>query len=105
MSTNIGNNLEITEIRIWPTRDAQMLRVKAMVSLTFNDVLRVNRCRIIEGAKGLFLSYPAQKRVESDYWDSLFHPVERDTSDAIQAAVLEQYREQVLEQYREQVKE
>lgn len=97
MSTNIGNNLEITEIRIWPVRDAQMLRVKAMVSLTFNDVLRVNGCRIIEGAKGLFLNYPAQKRVESDEWVSLFHPVERSTSNAIQAAVLELYKELVKE--------
>lgn len=97
MSTNIGNNLEITEIRIWPTRDAQMPRLKAMVSLTFNGTLRVNGCRIIEGAKGLFLSYPAQKRVGSDYWDSLFHPVDRDTSNAIQETVLKQYRELVPE--------
>lgn len=97
MSTNIGNNLEITEIRIWPTRDAQMPRLKAMVSLTFNGTLRVNGCRIIEGAKGLFLSYPAEKKAGSDIFVSLFHPVKRDTSNAIQAAVLEQYREQVKE--------
>lgn len=97
MSTNIGNNLEITEIRIWPTRDAQMLRVKAMVSLTFNDVLRVNGCRIIEGAKGLFLNYPAQKKEGSENWISLFHPIERSTSNAIQETVLKQYRELVPE--------
>ncbi len=97
MSTNIGNNLEITEIRIWPTRDAQMLRLKAMVSLTFNGTLRVNGCRIIEGAKGLFLSYPAEKKLGAEDWVSLFHPVDRDTSNAIQETVLKQYRELVPE--------
>lgn len=97
MNTNIGNNLEITEIRIWPVLDPDALRVKAMVSLTFNGVLRVNGCRIIEGAKGLFLSYPAEKKAGSDEWISLFHPVERSTSNAIQAAVLKQYRELVPE--------
>lgn len=97
MSKEIGHNLELTEIRIWPMRDASMPRVKAMVSLTFNGVLSVNGCRIIEGAKGPFLSYPAEKKAGSDIFVSLFHPVERSTSHAIQAAVLERYRELVKE--------
>lgn len=97
MSTNIGNNLEITEIRIWPVRDPDASRIKAMVTIVFNGVLRVNGCRIIEGAKGLFLSYPVEKKAGSEYWISLFHPVERGTSNAIQAAVLERCRELVKE--------
>ena len=97
MSTNIGNNLEITEIRIWPARDPDASRIKAMVTIVFNDVLRVNGCRIIEGAKGLFLCYPTEKKAGSEDWISLFHPVERGTSDAIKAAVLERYRELVKE--------
>ena len=87
----IENGLVLTEIRIWPMRDAQALRVKATVSLTFNDVLRVNGCRIIEGAKGLFLSYPSEKRPGRDEWDSFVHPTERDASNRIQAKVLEDF--------------
>ena len=92
MNIEIGNNLTITEIRVWPIRDAQALRVKAMVTITFDDVLRINGCRIIEGAKGPFLSYPAEKKPGSEYWISYVHPVARDASDKIQDAVIEHWR-------------
>lgn len=93
MSDNIdiGNGLRLTEIRIWPTRDAHVSRIKAMATLTFNDTLRVNQCRIIEGAKGLFLSYPSQQKLGSDDWIPLCFPVSRSASDAIQAAALDAY--------------
>jgi len=92
MSIDIGNGMTITEIRIWPVRDAQALRTKAMASITFNGVLRVNGCRIIEGAKGPFLSYPSEKKPESENWISYAHPVTRDASDKIQDAVIEHWK-------------
>lgn len=93
MSDNIdiGNGLQLTEIRIWPTRDAHVSRVKAMATLTFNDTLRVNQCRIIEGAKGFFLSYPSQQKLGSNDWIPLCFPVNRSVSDAIQTAVIAAY--------------
>lgn len=90
-SIHIGDGLELTEIRIWPVRDADVSRVKAMVSLTFNKTLRVNRCRIIEGCKGLFVSYPAEKKVGGDQWVSHAHPVSRAASEAIEKTVIAQY--------------
>jgi len=91
-SIHIGDGLELTEIRIWPTRDADVSRVKAMVSLTFNRTLRVNGCRIIEGCKGLFVSYPAEKKAGGDQWVSHAHPVSRAASEAIQEAAVRQYK-------------
>lgn len=90
-SIHIGDGLELTEIRIWPVRDADVSRVKAMVSLTFNKTLRVNRCRIIEGCKGLFVSYPAEKKVGGDQWVSHAHPVSRAASEAIEKTVIARY--------------
>lgn len=90
-SIHIGDGLELTEIRIWPVRDADVSRVKAMVSLTFNKTLRVNGCRIIEGCKGLFVSYPAEKKVGGDQWVSHAHPVSRAASEAIEKTVIARY--------------
>lgn len=92
MNNEIENGLTLTEIRIWPTRDADVSRVKAMVKLTFNDTLRMNGCRIIEGAKGLFLSYPSERKPGSEDWIPLCFTVNRRASDEIQEAVLQEYR-------------
>lgn len=92
MSIDIENGLTITEIRVWPVRDAQALRIKAMASITFNNLLCINECRIIEGAKGPFLSYPSAKKPRSEYWISYAHPVTRDASDKIQDAVIEHWK-------------
>ena len=92
MNIKIENRLTITEIRIWPVRDPDASRVKAMASITFNEALRVNGCRLIEGAKGLFLSYPAEKKPGADEWVSFVHPVTRDASDKIQDAVIEHWK-------------
>lgn len=89
---DIGNGLRLTEIRIWPTRDADVSRIKATASLTLNDAFRVNGCRIIEGAKGLFLSYPSEKIPGSENWAILAHAISRETSNKTQDAVLKQYR-------------
>lgn len=88
--------IELTEIRIWPVRDPEASRVKAMASLTFNGALRVNGCRLIEGAKGLFLSFPAEKKQGTDEWVSFFHPVSREAHERIQNAVVGRFHELVV---------
>ena len=92
MNIEIENGLTITEIRVWPIRDPEAQRIKAMATIEFNGVLRVNGCRIIEGAKGPFVSYPAEKKPGSENWISTGHPVTRDASDKIQDAVIEHWK-------------
>lgn len=94
-SATTGETVELTEIRIWPVRDPDASRIKAMASLTFNGVLRVNGCRLIEGAKGMFLSFPAEKKPGTDEWVSFFHPVSREANERIQSAVVERFQELV----------
>lgn len=92
MNIDIENGLILTEISIWPIRDPDASRVKAMASITFNEALRVNGCRLIEGAKGPFLSYPAEKKPGADKWASFVHPVTRSASNKIQDAVIEHWK-------------
>lgn len=91
MSTKISEDLSITEVQIWPVRNPEGSRIKAMVSITFNNTLRVNGLKIIEGAKGLFLSYPSEKKPGSDQWFPMVMVVNRQDNEAIQVAVLKNF--------------
>lgn len=93
--TEIMNGLRLTEVQIWPVRNPEGSRIKAMASITFNDCIRVNGCKIIEGAKGLFLSYPSEKKPGSDQWFPLFHVINRQAGEAIQDAVLKRFNDLV----------
>lgn len=89
---HIENGLTLTEIQIWPVRDAQSSRIKAMVTLTFNDCLRVNGCRLIEGAKGMFVSFPSEKKQGTDEWVSFVHSITRQGSNKIQELTVARYQ-------------
>lgn len=91
----LNDALSLTEVQIWPVRNPQASRVKAMASITFNGALRVTGCKIVEGAKGLFLAYPSEKKPGTDQFFPLFHPVDRTLSDRIQHEVLTRFQAQV----------
>lgn len=87
----MSQKIEVTEVQIWPVRDAESSRLKAMVTLTFCGVLRVSGCRIIEGARGLFVSYPSEKKPGTDQYFPLFHVLDRVENVRIQDEVLKRY--------------
>ena len=85
----------VTEVQIWPVRNPEASRIKAMVSITFNGALRVSNCRIIEGAKGLFVAYPSEKKPGSDQYYPLFMVLSRNDAQAIQDKVLDKFNNQM----------
>jgi stage V sporulation protein G len=83
--------IDLTEVQIWPVRNPEGSRVKAMASITLNGSLRVNGCRIIDGSNGLFLSFPREKKPGTDQYFPIFHAIDRNVGDRIQAQVLARY--------------
>lgn len=51
------NGLEVTETKVFPFKE-DMGHLKALVIVTFNGVLTVRGLRVMEGADGLFVTYP-----------------------------------------------
>lgn len=94
-TSSTETSLELTEIQIWPVRDPDASRIKAMASLTFNGTIRVNGCRLIDGTKGLFVSFPAERKQGTEDWVSFVHPVSREANERIQEKVVGRYRELV----------
>jgi len=88
----LNDDLSLTEVQIWPVRNPDASRIKAMATITFNGCLRVSGCKIIEGSKGLFLSYPSEKKPGTDQYFQLFHAVDRNLNDKIQNEVLTRFQ-------------
>ncbi len=80
--------MEITDIRIRRV-DADS-KMKAVVSVTFDDEFVVHDIKIIEGQNGLFIAMPSRKMGEGDFRD-IAHPLKSETRNRIRDAILEEY--------------
>ena len=58
--------MNITDVRIRKIRDEG--KMKAIVSITFDDEFVVHDIKIIDGHNGLFVASPGKKRVPLSGW-------------------------------------
>ena len=80
--------MEITDIRIRKV-DADS-KMKAVVSVTFDDEFVVHDIKIIEGQNGPFIAMPSRKMSEGDFRD-IAHPLVSETRNKIRDAIFEEY--------------
>ena len=64
--------MNITDVRIRKINDES--KMKAVVSITFDDEFVVHDIKIIEGQNGLFIAMPSRKMGEGDFRD-IAHPL------------------------------
>src|SRR5881409_3138389 len=83
--------MDITEVRIFPVEEEKL---KAFVSVIFDDCFVVSDIKIIQGANGLFVSMPSKKRKNGTFRD-IAHPLNNETRKKIEDKVLTRYREVV----------
>lgn len=84
--------MNITDVRIRKLDNAT--RMKGSASVTFDDAFVVHDIKIIESANGLFVAMPSKRLPDGNYTD-IAHPINADTRDLIQKAVLDAYEKQV----------
>ncbi|MBS7527258.1 septation regulator SpoVG [Fusibacter paucivorans] len=80
--------MNITDVRIRKLREEG--KMKAVVSLTFDDAFVVHDIKVIEGQNGLFVAMPSRKVGESDYRD-IAHPINQETRTMIQDIIFAEY--------------
>ena len=73
-------------------RTTKKENVKAIASITVDDVIAVRSIRVMNGSKGLFVSFPSQKKKDGTYEDVVF-PVTKEARDEITSAILAKYQE------------
>ena len=81
--------MEITEVRVFPVQEEKL---KAFVSIIFDDCFVVSDIKIIQGNNGMFISMPSKKRKNGTFRD-IAHPLNNETRRMIEDKVLEKYRE------------
>jgi stage V sporulation protein G len=86
--------LQATAVQVYLLKE-QVGKTKAFARVVLNDQLQLTGLRIVDGANGLFVSYPNDPGYKGEDYRSLFYPVTRELRDHIEQLVLESYQAQV----------
>ena len=86
--------MQITDIKVRKINAEG--RMKAVVSVTFDDCFVVHDIKVIEGQEKLFIAMPSRKTPDGEFKD-IAHP--------INAAMREQLQEMILAKYEESLNE
>ena len=91
--------MEVTDVRVFPVEEEKL---KAFVSVIFDDCFVVSDIKIINGNNGLFISMPSKKRKNGTFRD-IAHPLNNETRRMLEEKILTKYTE-VLAQPRDLLK-
>lgn len=80
--------MNVTDVRVRKIlTDGKM---KAIVSVTLNDMFVIHDVKVVEGQKGLFVAMPSRKTPDGEFRD-IAHPINSSAREIIQSAVLDAY--------------
>ncbi|WP_353094436.1 septation regulator SpoVG [Tissierella praeacuta] len=84
--------MKITDVRL--RKISEEGKMKAIVSVTFDEEFVVHDIKIIEGQNGLFVAMPSRRMADGEFRD-IAHPINAETRQKIQDAIFREY-EKVL---------
>ena len=85
--------MNITDVHVRKiNRDGKM---KAVASVTLDNVFVVHDIKVIDGAKGLFIAMPSKKSVDGEFRD-IAHPINSETREMLQNIVLDAYEKIIV---------
>lgn len=82
--------MHITDIRI--RRVSADGKLKAYVTVTFDDCFVVHNVKVIEGKNGAFIAMPSRKTKTGEYKD-VAHPINSEFRNSLQERILEAYEQ------------
>lgn len=99
--------MQITDVRV--RKIAAEGKMKAIVSVTFDNEFVVHDIKVIEGQNGLFIAMPSRKTPDGEFKD-IAHPINTQTREKIQKSILDEYEkvkneEPVFEEPKVELKE
>ena len=89
------NAMQVTDVRV--RRIAKEGKMKAVVSITIDQVFVVHDIKVIEGEKGLFIAMPSKKSADGEYRD-IAHPINTETRAMLESIILEEYEKSALQE-------
>jgi len=86
--------MKITDIRI--RRVGADGKLKAYVTVTFDDCFVVHNIKVIEGKNGAFIAMPSRKTKTGEYKD-VAHPINSEFRSKLQSNILIAYEKEPIE--------
>lgn len=87
--------MKITDIRVRKTSTEGKMR--AVVSVTFDDAFVVHDIKIIDGNEKMFVAMPSRKTPTGEYKD-IVHPITSEMREELQNAIIAKYEEFLKEE-------
>ena len=82
--------MTITDIRV--RKVEREGKLKAVASITIDDVFVVHDIKIIDGAKGLFIAMPSKQTADGSFRD-VAHPIDTAEREKMQSMILQKFEE------------
>jgi len=83
--------MEITEVKVFPVNEDKL---KAYVTVIFDNCFVVRDLKIISGNTGLFVAMPSKKRKDGTFRD-IAHPLNSEMRSELEKKVLSVYEEEL----------
>ncbi|MAE74876.1 MAG: septation protein SpoVG [Bdellovibrionaceae bacterium] len=83
--------MKITEVKVFPVNEE---RLKAYVTITFEDCFVVRDLKVIKGNNGIFVAMPSKKRKDGQFKD-IAHPLNQEMREYIEKSVFDAYQAEV----------
>ena len=80
--------MKVTDVRVRKINGEGKLR--AIVSITLEDVFVVHDIKIIDGDTGLFIAMPSKKATDGMFRD-IAHPINTETREYLKKTIIEAY--------------
>ena len=84
--------MEITDIKFRHLQEVG--RLKALVSVTFDNVFAVHDIKIIDGQDRLFLAMPSRRMLDGKYRD-IVHPIGPELREELEKKVITAYHDTI----------
>ena len=88
--------MNITDIRVRRV-NSENSKMRAIVSVTFDDCFVVHDIKVIEGQDKLFIAMPSRKTADGEFKD-IAHPINSSTREELEKAILAKYDEVLNEE-------
>ncbi len=80
--------MKVTDVRVRKINGEGKLR--AIVSITLDDIFVVHDIKVIDGDTGLFIAMPSKKAADGMFRD-IAHPINSETREYLKKTIIEAY--------------
>lgn len=81
--------MKITDVKVFPVREEKL---KAFVSIVFDECFMVNDIKVIRGKEGFFISMPSRRKRNGKFKD-IAHPLNNETRKFMEDEILQAYED------------